>query len=433
MLRKLAHLLRNERGQILMLAAALATALLGFLGLIIDSGFLYAQRRQSQNASDNAATAAAHILFKGGSEANAKAAALEYAEANGFGDNVIVNIPPASGEHQGEPLYAEVITSEEPQSFFIHVLIPGSSEVRARGVAGTALFPARYALIVLDLDACDAYRQDGGAAVTVEGGGIMVNSSCDESISDAFNQTSESGSLDAESDIDVHGDASCENCEPPPNEFVPWTMDDPLAGLAPPWPQPRSPDSPGTPVRPRTLSITSPGNYVLRPGTYYGGIDINCSNCTVTLESGIYVMAGGGFKKQANPTISGQEVMIYLTDCNGPSDTRVCPGGAAGEGQPGYLAGGGSFALTPPSTGDYYGISFWQDCLITKDFTILGDNHLVQGIFYLPCARLVLGGGASLGGVQLIANTVWLSGNAPIALDYGDFRTFDRPGVTLVE
>ncbi len=433
MLRRLAaQSLRTERGQILLLTAVLSTALLGLLGLLVDAGFLYAQRRQAQNGADNAALAAAHILYSGGSKDSATAAALEYAKANGFGDDVVVHIPPTSGPNAGEPLFAEVLVSEQPQSFFIHVLIPGSSEVGARGVAGTATFPARYALIVLDPDQCDAYRQDGTADVTVDGGGIMVNSNCDESPY-AFDQGSNSGSLDVEGDIDVHGDVACTNCSPEPNNKVPWTLDDPLAYLTPPWPQPRSPDSFGTPVRPRTLSITNPGVYNLRAGTYYGGININCSNCTVNLESGIYVMAGGGFKKQANPTIRGEGVMFYLTDCNGPFDNRGCPGGAAGAGQPGYLAGGGVFSLTPPSTGDYYGISFWQDCQITEDFTILGDNHLVQGIIYAPCARLVLGGGATLGGVQLIANTVWLSGNAPIDLNYGDFRTFDRPGVTLVE
>ena len=42
----------QERGQILMLAALLITALLVFIGLIVDTGFAYAQRRQAQNGAD---------------------------------------------------------------------------------------------------------------------------------------------------------------------------------------------------------------------------------------------------------------------------------------------------------------------------------------------------------------------------------------------
>ncbi|MCH8995096.1 MAG: hypothetical protein IH959_09055 [Chloroflexi bacterium] len=52
----------QERGQILMLAALFVTVLLGLVGLVVDSGLLYAQRRQAQNAGDEAALAAAYEL-----------------------------------------------------------------------------------------------------------------------------------------------------------------------------------------------------------------------------------------------------------------------------------------------------------------------------------------------------------------------------------
>jgi hypothetical protein len=97
------------------------------------------------------------------------------------------------------------------------------------------------------------------------------------------------------------------------------------------------------------------------------------------------------------------------------------------------LAGGGVLDLSPPTSGPYQGVTFWQDLGVTSDFSITGDNSLVQGIFYAPGATLDLGGGADLGVVQLIADMVRLSGNAPIDLDYGAFRTFEAPDVVLVE
>ena len=51
--------LGEERGQMLVLIALLTTAILGIVGLAIDTGFHYVERRQLQNAADHAALAAA--------------------------------------------------------------------------------------------------------------------------------------------------------------------------------------------------------------------------------------------------------------------------------------------------------------------------------------------------------------------------------------
>lgn len=426
-------ILRTERGQMIMLAALLATAFLGFVGLVIDTGFAYAQRRQAQNGADNAALAAARVLLEGGSQASGQTAALEYADANGYDNltdnSVTVNIPPLSGDRAGDPDYVEVIVEEQPTTFFIHALIPGGSTVRARGVAGTELFPAPYAVIALDPHACDAYRQTGSASLSITGGGVMVNSDC---ATDAFDKGG-TGDLLAEGTIDVNGgyEVGGSGTVSPEPRSVTWTVSDPLASVPPPPLGSPASGSPGTAADPDTWKITSGGTYTLQPGTYYGGLEINCSNCTINLASGIYIMAGGGFTKAGNPTIVGHEVMIYVTDCNGPSDSSPCSGD--GRPQPVKLTGGGVVDLSPHTSGVYQGITFWQDEQITDDFSINGDNSLVQGIFYVPGARLDLGGGTTLGLVQLVANTIRVSGNAPVDLTYGEFRTFEAPDVVLVE
>lgn len=40
----------RERGQVLLLAALLLSVLIGMVALVVDVGFLFAQRRQAQNA-----------------------------------------------------------------------------------------------------------------------------------------------------------------------------------------------------------------------------------------------------------------------------------------------------------------------------------------------------------------------------------------------
>ncbi|TAK21364.1 MAG: hypothetical protein EPO26_15690 [Chloroflexota bacterium] len=53
---------RGERGQVLVLAALLMTALIGFMAIVIDIGNAYAQRRFTQNAADASAIGAARHL-----------------------------------------------------------------------------------------------------------------------------------------------------------------------------------------------------------------------------------------------------------------------------------------------------------------------------------------------------------------------------------
>ena len=144
--------LHDERGQMVVISAFVIVALLAFLGMVIDVGFLYAEHRQAQNAADQAAKAAAYEISYGGSTAAAVQAALGNAHDNGYNNDgvnntVTVNIPPLSGSYAGNADYVEVIVTEQPTTFFIHVVLGDSGGVAARGVAGlTATSGGVYAL-----------------------------------------------------------------------------------------------------------------------------------------------------------------------------------------------------------------------------------------------------------------------------------------------
>ncbi|MDZ4278528.1 MAG: pilus assembly protein TadG-related protein [Dehalococcoidia bacterium] len=415
-------LLRREHGQVAVMAALLVTVMLGFAGLATDAGLFYAQRRQAQNGADNAAVAGARIILEGGSAASAQAAALDYASANGYDTDVTVNIPPAAGEHAGDSNYVEVTVAEQPKTFFIQVLVPGSPSVQARGVAGLEEYPEPYALIVLDADDCQAYRQQGGASLTVSGGGVMINSDCDP---DALSKTG-SGSISVEGSIDVHGgsDVGGSGSVSPAPETAGWTVNDPLAGLAPPPRGAPAPGTTGTAANPQTWRHNG-GDLTLSPGTYYGGFYSNCT-CTITMQPGIYIMSGGGFGKAGGAGFVGDGVMIYVT---------TNPANSSGDGGPlpFDLAGSGALDLSPPTSGTYQGITLWQDAAITSSFKMRGSNDSINGVVYVPGATLDVSGDSTMGTVQLIVNKFLLSGNAPLELTYGDYLDFDVPRVALVE
>ena len=112
---------RGERGQALILFVLALAVLLGFVALTIDVGLAFQERRNAQNGADAAALAAAEDLRDGKGTAVAVATAQSYLAAHGYqspDDTVTINIPPASGNHAGDPSYVEVIVqTEEPPVF----------------------------------------------------------------------------------------------------------------------------------------------------------------------------------------------------------------------------------------------------------------------------------------------------------------------------
>ena len=228
--------------------------------------------------------------------------------------------------------------------------------------------------------------------------------------------------------IDVNGGSSVSgsgDVSPSPDSNRPWTVSDPLVALPPPNLAAYPAQGAGTAGTPVTWTHSSGGDLTLAPGTYYGGFLSDCV-CTITLQPGVYVMAGGGFTKSGGANFVGDEVTIYVTEN---------PTNPTGDGAPKPFNATGSRALdlNPPTSGVYQGITLWQDEAITDDFYMAGSNDLTSGILYVPGATLYISGNSQFGTVQLIVNGLELAGNAPLNLTYSEFLTFEAPKVLLVE
>jgi hypothetical protein len=131
--------------------------------------------------------------------------------------------------------------------------------------------------------------------------------------------------------------------------------------------------SPSGPTTPAEYAVPAGTSGVLKPGTYYGGICIGApkgANCgtkiagscntstapaaTVTLEEGVYIMAGGGFFVCGNTTLAASAgVMIYNTE------DKEHLAGAGLLDQIKFNTNGAVF-LDPPIAGIYQGMSIWQ-------------------------------------------------------------------------
>jgi len=86
--------LREDRGQIIVLFALALVALIAMVGLVLDGGSAFAQRRSEQNAADLAALAAGNDYLVNGDKSIAIAAAKAVAAQNGFAESAttVVNV-----------------------------------------------------------------------------------------------------------------------------------------------------------------------------------------------------------------------------------------------------------------------------------------------------------------------------------------------------
>jgi hypothetical protein len=326
----------KQGGAVFVLFAVLLVPLLAMVGLVVDTGLLMAAQRQSQNAADAAAMAAAFDRWKGESVATATATATAYVtDYNGLTGtpDPVVNIPPVvSAAYGGDPDYVEVIVTNPVPTYFIHVL-PGfdvGQTVSARAVAGYEHGDGMgEGVIALDCSARPGLSIKGGSSLTVEGA-VIVNS--EGGGEDQWGQPIEDGWKDGavstnnstfESDY-LYVNGGVNNAE----NFLDTTLyagteqiiPDPLAHL----PVPTNSmvgdgDNVGIDFRPNPpIKVEDGEMYTFTPGVYE---DIDITNgATVTFEPGVYIMAPTGpqqgLRINGGPTVTGLGAMFYFTGDN---------------------------------------------------------------------------------------------------------------------
>jgi Putative Flp pilus-assembly TadE/G-like len=120
-----ADVLREQRGQVLVIFALGLVALFAAAGLAFDIGRFYTERRSLQNAADAAALAAANSLIRGGTTTNADAEARAILATNlAHGPNGIVAPLPSS-----TPVYADG-GAGDPTQLINGILISGGGDIR---------------------------------------------------------------------------------------------------------------------------------------------------------------------------------------------------------------------------------------------------------------------------------------------------------------
>ncbi len=133
---------QGEHGQAIVLIILAIVAMFGFVGLAVDGGRVFAEKRQAQNAADAAAYAAAIAAIE---EEDARAAALGQAALNDYETtgSTRVNLyhPPVEGPYAGDAEYYQVVIERNLGATFGRAI--GMTEYAVKSVAVARAMPIK--------------------------------------------------------------------------------------------------------------------------------------------------------------------------------------------------------------------------------------------------------------------------------------------------
>lgn len=435
----------SERGQAIVLLVLVFVGLLGIMGLAIDGGRLYTQRRAVQNAADNAALAAAFAMCNSG---NASTAGTASAAQNGFTASpptvtVSVQTPPTSGTYSGDDEYVVVTITSRISMGLGRIVFSGTPEVSARATArctsGGGPIGGGNGLIALNPSQDRTIEMAPSGCIKVNDGGIFVNSTNSSSVyihsygpPHCTEPRLQGQWLQMRGGYSVPSWLSPSTVLGPfPPQGVTPAMVDPLATL----PVPSAPALAAAPSMPGC-------NAAFITGVYTGG-NLNLGNhwCTgsnpVTLQPGryntmnissdarailspglYYIAAGGGFNVSGAAQVTGNGVMLFVAD--GPVN----------------IGASGNVTLTAQTSGPYAGMAIFMGRETSSELRVSGAGvTLIRGTVYAANSRVVMEGSGTNKtlNAQMIAWRYYVSGAGTITINYDPSVVFGSGGSSLVE
>jgi hypothetical protein len=176
-----------KRGQALIIIALALVGIVGMVGLVVDGGNVFFDRRGAQNAADSAALSSALSRINGEDWITA---AVSAASVNGYNNDGVTNIvnvynPPKDGPHAGNGEYLQVIITSHVDTYFARVvgrdritnvvqavarIRPAEIKELMNGNAVVSLAPSS------DCNNNKSFWVHGEATLDITGGGVFVNS-----------------------------------------------------------------------------------------------------------------------------------------------------------------------------------------------------------------------------------------------------------------
>lgn len=421
----------KQHGQALVIIALAFMGLLAMVGLAVDGGYSYADRRQAQNAADTSAMAAALAYSNDPTISDSDIFNLVLGSTTTNGYN---NVTPRS-EVEVTKLAATGECDPYITGYYFHVDITSQVPTFFSGVVGvnnlTNHVSARSlscpphpappglgnAITALDPTACPGFKVIGNSEIIIESTtnqGIFVNSSCNEGINSTQVALSAGGHGTVSSpSVNVVGGVYGVDI------FAPTVVNtgvEPLhLGFS--WPEFTSA------ICGSTVTATTVGGVTTYTPGIYPGTNSSWSNkkfpphTNAVLQPGVYCL-DKTLEILANQIMNGSGVTIVQRD----GDI--------------ILRGGNGVNLSAPTSGPYKGLLVFIPQVNADGQLIVNGNAqlVIDGSMIAPWSRAELNGGGTVDApleTQVIADTFQFSGTNNLWLSYNSDDQFEvnMPGM----
>ncbi|HEX8215042.1 MAG TPA: pilus assembly protein TadG-related protein [Allosphingosinicella sp.] len=384
-----ANILRDRRGNVAMLTAAVMPLLIGAGGLAVDTISWALVKRELQRAADSAAIAGASAALQGKDVDAAVTRALSLFEGLDLNADPDIENAPTSGEFLGDERAVRVTLAADGATWFSSFFGHESSIAAQATAAG--LHEPRFCMVSLETTTAPGITFTGDADVDLDCG-MTTNSRGTPAI------TAEGSATINATDVGAVGDLTQSEHFDDAIDFFPGqpATEDPYADLV----------IPSTSTCSPLLRVNANQERPLSPGCFRG----MTINGTANLSPGVYVINGGQLTFGAGARVTGSDVTFILTGSNAQNVATL------------NLNGHPHLDLSAPDDGDYAGVLIYQNAIAELQTNGVGNLNVIsgdstsilQGAFYFPSQAIQFIGNGSMNSdcLRIVARRIQFSGNS---------------------
>lgn len=480
----------SQRGQVLVLVALAILGLVAMVGLAVDSGAAFTEKRHAQNAVDAAALAAA--LAKVNNQPDWQNAAKQIITQNGFAeDQITINYPPSAQDcnpsdgqqspYVGNSEYIQVIVRSTVETYFGPIVGVDTVDTCAEAVVharpGTtgALFNG-MGIVTTKSTGNQTFLLNGSANVRVHNSGIFVNSNGAQGLflNGGASIVMDTYGYTVSGTYGKNGGASV---TPGIQKGSPLVINSETFSFIPPIPTPPTCTANGTQTTNGNTITFTPGKFgditinggmtaVFQPGVYClnGNLNLNGSATFTSTGRVIFVTQDQNITFNGGTILNIPDIEIYTRNgtwtLNGsntftPNRIRFY---ASGSGQ--WIVNGGStvkandafFYLTkgyitwngssnidlhgPPPGDPFAGLLVYMPLGNTSNVIFNGGSNIkLTGTYLAPDAPMTINGSVNTNAIhsQIVVSTMIVNGGSTVDVTFNANENAGVPQPTVIE
>jgi Flp pilus assembly protein TadG len=400
----------NDRGNMIVIAAAALPLLIGSAGLATDTIQWALWKRQLQRAADSAAIAGVYDRFaNSGASTNTGTAVDHDLSLNQHTGMTLesgypaVTYPANSGNNKNQ---VRVVLAVQKSLSFSSMFLTTAPVITATAQAAGVEVSGDFCVLSLQENSKTGIQATGNASISMDCG-MMTNSTATNAAAGQGSASVTATTIAAAGGIQQSNNWTVQSYQP----YSP-QLDDPYASLDP---SAADGDFDHCSANPPGLTVNN-GNdgLVVSGGDCYGSLSVQ-SNRTLTLKDGTYVIDGGSVNIQGILNLTNATLLLT----NKSSATNATIGTID-------MNSSGQINATAPTSGKWAGMALYQDRRAvdnspTGNIQANSPNKIngnstnkIKGVIYFPSQQITYNGTGtgSATCTQFVAKRIYWSGNS---------------------